>query len=1207
MENLDPIDVQFLINSQQVKQDAAEVRKEIGGTADAIEKATSKASDKISKDFQEVAVEAQTATNKLVSLELEVKKLTDANKLLTKGYDAGTISQDEYLRNAELIKNKLIPLRQEIKGLNADLTKQGQSVASLKPQFNGLGNSINQISRELPAFTFSAQTGFLAISNNLPILVDEINRLKVANAAAAASGAATIPVWTAIRAALFSWMTVITLAITALTLFGPKLFEMAKNLFSTKKAIDDVKASQEAMNKAFEGSEVKKAIQEVSDLKTNLELAKDGLIDQKTVIDQYNESIGKVAGEVKTLNELEKAMVENADAYVKASLYKAAADASREETANKLATAIQEQLEAEDKVVKAQQNLERAQKYNFETGMGQGNSAQAAQIAFNDAKRDLDEASKNIEDIAKSGTRIDAALKKLSLGTGLNLFNAEGEDEPKKEASILDSRQQLLDKIAALDAEYARKRFTKDEEEIQALRDKFAKVRELVERFNNDPRNKAKRIDVSGLDASEEGAVGDLTYRQQTANMKAAFEEQKKLYERYAKAAADFGIQEADRRFAGELDTASSYLEKLQEEYNKITAAGSDLSGPQTERLAFINAEIEKEQAAQNTQHYNLLKSLQDYNTKRELMIEEHILEVQRLRDSGDMAYIAEAERKHQEEIDNLDIAQVKKLEVYERFFKGVDNMSTHNAKKMIADIRNTISQLRQQFPNLSRFFDDIETKIGETEFKLAQRAPAALADMANGLRRMAQEVGQVNAGLGNMIGLLSEGIGRLSEVQRGMSAFSAASKGGDTFGAIAAGAGVAGAVVGGIMTLTALMARASEKQTAILKEQLEFQRRQLFGELEINRLIRERAVEQAKIEGNTLASLVAQREEVQKNVDRIKKDIGGINEIFDRALDPRKLQDLTLFYGAAYKEEFARRFAQLSQSLYDTGETVIVRGGFLGMTKEIRKVYASLAGMSFEEIENLSLKGQLTEDAEKLFQELKKLKEEGIEVEKQLKEIEDQMKSILTGGATAGGIADAIIEGFRNGKRAVEDFGSDVEDILQKAILSGFKYRFLEAPLNALLDQLFGDAQSGEGLNKEEIDRFVDEYNKITAGAVTALEQLEQSTGISFAAGTEGSTPKGLTGAIRRELTEATGSELAGLFRGFYDVSKRGLVLNENRYLLERQHYEAMLTSINHQAAISENTMRTADKVTEAVTELKIIVKQTKPVSGRDLGVGGP
>ena len=89
------------------------------------------------------------------------------------------------------------------KGVSDEMAKIPKETKKATSGFNGLANSINQVSRELPAFAFSAQTGFLAISNNLPILADEITALRKANEALAAQGKATIPVWKQVASSLF--------------------------------------------------------------------------------------------------------------------------------------------------------------------------------------------------------------------------------------------------------------------------------------------------------------------------------------------------------------------------------------------------------------------------------------------------------------------------------------------------------------------------------------------------------------------------------------------------------------------------------------------------------------------------------------------------------------------------------------------------------------------------------------------------------------------------------------------------------------------------------------------------------------------------------------------------------------------------------------------------------------------------------------------
>ena len=115
--------------------------------------------------------------------------------------------------------------------------------------FNGLGNSINQLTRELPAFTYSLQTGFMAISNNIPMFVDQINNLKRANAELSASGQPVKSVLSQIAGAVFSWNTALSVGITALTVFGAKIFDFSGD---TEKAADSQKKLSEATKDANE-------------------------------------------------------------------------------------------------------------------------------------------------------------------------------------------------------------------------------------------------------------------------------------------------------------------------------------------------------------------------------------------------------------------------------------------------------------------------------------------------------------------------------------------------------------------------------------------------------------------------------------------------------------------------------------------------------------------------------------------------------------------------------------------------------------------------------------------------------------------------------------------------------------------------------------------------------------------------------------------
>lgn len=104
--------------------------------------------------------------------------------------------------------------------------------------FNGLQNSVNQITRELPAFTFSMQTGFMAISNNLPIFFDQISAMKAANKELAASGQATKSIGSQLAGSLLSWGTAMSVGITVLTTLGPQLISYIGQLDEAKEAQD---------------------------------------------------------------------------------------------------------------------------------------------------------------------------------------------------------------------------------------------------------------------------------------------------------------------------------------------------------------------------------------------------------------------------------------------------------------------------------------------------------------------------------------------------------------------------------------------------------------------------------------------------------------------------------------------------------------------------------------------------------------------------------------------------------------------------------------------------------------------------------------------------------------------------------------------------------------------------------------------------------
>ena len=112
------------------------------------------------------------------------------------------------------------------------------STNGMESKFDMLGNSINQITRELPAFSVSANTGFLAISNNLPILADAIASARKENERLIASGQKATPVWKQVASAVFSFNTAMTVGITLCTLYADEIANAIGSLLNFQRNAD---------------------------------------------------------------------------------------------------------------------------------------------------------------------------------------------------------------------------------------------------------------------------------------------------------------------------------------------------------------------------------------------------------------------------------------------------------------------------------------------------------------------------------------------------------------------------------------------------------------------------------------------------------------------------------------------------------------------------------------------------------------------------------------------------------------------------------------------------------------------------------------------------------------------------------------------------------------------------------------------------------
>lgn len=257
----------------------------------------------------------------------------------------------------ELQKN-IAALDTQVKSVDKSLGQHQRNVGNYVSTWDGMGNAINQLTREFPAFSVSLQTGFLAISNNIPILVDQISRIRKENAALREEGLKGVPVWKQIAKSALSWNTLLSVGITLLTVYGKDIFEWGKNLLSSSSSAKAASEAQRDLNsstgdyaKALKNSTSSygENLVTLRNLQTEWNNLGDNLNKQKQFIIDNASEFKKLDVSVTDVNDAENLLVDNTEAFINAMSLRAQAAAAQKLAQEKYTEALQKEIEAENR------------------------------------------------------------------------------------------------------------------------------------------------------------------------------------------------------------------------------------------------------------------------------------------------------------------------------------------------------------------------------------------------------------------------------------------------------------------------------------------------------------------------------------------------------------------------------------------------------------------------------------------------------------------------------------------------------------------------------------------------------------------------------------------------------------------------------------------------------------------------------------------
>lgn len=217
---------------------------------------------------------------------------------------------------------KILEINTRLKELDASRGNFQRNVGNYSSAFDGLSTSMSQVIRELPSLQMGMSTFVLAISNNLPILFDNIQRVNAELAEMRSQGKAVPSTIGAIAKSFMSLNTLLMAGILILQVVVNN-WDKISSLWRDDSPQEKAKDAIEAMNAAIERQQTILTEKNIENLRKYTEALREagGSADKaREALEKFNEANrqSELAAATKQLEEAYKAEKKAYEAYVAA-------------------------------------------------------------------------------------------------------------------------------------------------------------------------------------------------------------------------------------------------------------------------------------------------------------------------------------------------------------------------------------------------------------------------------------------------------------------------------------------------------------------------------------------------------------------------------------------------------------------------------------------------------------------------------------------------------------------------------------------------------------------------------------------------------------------------------------------------------------------------------------------------------------------------
>ena len=1081
--------------------------------------------------------------------------------LLTAQYD--NLSRD--LRSGATGKELIVQIQAVTKELNEAEQASGRfyrNVGNYASGWNGLNVQVQQLARELPSLAVSMNTFFLAISNNLPMLIDEIKLAKDRLAELKKEGKEGTPVWKQLTKSLLSWQTALVVGITLLSSYGSEMTDWVKGLFKAKENVDILKESLKAYNEAVITGK-KDAQRQLTELK----LLYDASVDAAKGTDERTKAVKKLKDEYpdyfKSLNNEAVLAGEAKSAYDRLT-QSIMANAKARAYVNKLTENQEARIELEEQLLQAKKNLEAAK--TLQELQNAGNIRNTAGAAFvptaagskeiADAAADVKKYSDEIDNLTQKIKVIDETSKRLEGSVNISdlLFDpnsGKGGGGTDGNGSYLDSYQQ-------------KKAVQKAEQDIQdAVTESQLNAQKAVIALMEDGNAK----ELAQINANYDAKVNEIRKRERELLQTLQDAE----YERWKQENPDYrkkGLQfvptvtalPADQQAGFDKEYSNAYrqqqndtarlLSDMLAKYRDFAARRTDIEKQMNDDIAFLQSqrteansdEIDRAIKVAKDKAKEAVQAVTDEENKALAGQDNTFLKML----FGDVSQMAFSD------LSNL-IAQARQLRDY---------LSGNGDKEGITFISpeqlKAIEESPEDLDKLKKALDNLLDSGKKSDFeKIFDTFRKGFADLqsAKGFKDISGAIGTISGAAGDAAGKLSEmfdAMGNtavkdaLGGVQQVMNAVSNIGQG-FAKGGIVGGIAAVGEAANFIGQAFAANQRHKEALKQVMNEAIAQQREYNLLLMQQN-LLYEKAT---TIFGTDAYSKAANSVNVMKDaISELNEALKGTSEQQERQNTKSSLNRI-LKGVTGYYSELKSLYAGLADVDIKTGHK---KTGLFGWGKG-KDIYSSVLDVYPELI---SANGELNKELAETIINTREMSDEDkaalqnmIDLAEQAEEAYEALNDYMTDifGELGGSMSDALVDAFKNGTDAASAFADSVSDMLE-TLAEQMVYSVTLAPImeeaqNAMLDVMKDTSLT----DKQKYVQWTNILNGLVSDATEqqqianslyeAYQQAAKEQGFDIFK-PESSSQQSASGKGFETMSQDSADELNGRFTALYESNLR-------------------------------------------------------------------